>query len=371
MFQFILIALSVLALIVLLDCFLFFTDGKRFKLSGSFGPWLMWILFVINVFFFVSLLDPKANNCCDDSAFFSPDHKLSIYALIGLSTVSLILSHFRKNIFPPIPELLINIFLIIGIAINVFMIVHLMGSERNSAFLSLLGNLPIICMLLTCLKKNHDLALDFLKKSSSENETLKIKWFYSIIQMNPWLKFPLLGILSAPVLAIYSSLMLLFGQKPDSLIRAFTDTYFYGLSQWNHMCDNVICGGHFLCSVAALGDKKLVKPIRFGVRGGAPILCNRQLLVSNAFEEWLEDNLPLTHRVIRRNYNKVGSYIHKHYGIFQRRTVSNSVYLLMKPLEWCFLFFLYCVERNPENRIAKQYLERTTRDELEKCIATH
>ena len=36
----------------------------------------------------------------------------------------------------------------------------------------------------------------------------------------------------------------------------------------------------------------------------------------------------------------------------------------MKPLEWFFIVILYTFEQNPENRIAKQYLNPLDRKEI-------
>jgi hypothetical protein len=115
-----------------------------------------------------------------------------------------------------------------------------------------------------------------------------------------------------PVLLSLSLFLMLFGQKPDSFIRAFTDTYKHGFSQLDHLCDNVECGGHFLCSVAANGHKKLVSPKRYGIRGGGKIICNRQLLIANAFEDLIQEKTPKIHHQIRTHYNKVGDQIHRY-----------------------------------------------------------
>ena len=53
------------------------------------------------------------------------------------------------------------------------------------------------------------------------------------------------------------------------------------------------CGGHYLCSVAAKGHTQIVKPERFGVRNGGRIICNRQLLISNAFEDFDAGNVSI------------------------------------------------------------------------------
>jgi hypothetical protein len=184
------------------------------------------------------------------------------------------------------------------------------------------------------------------------------------------LKYPTLLLLCLPVVLGVTTFFLLLGQKPDSLIRAFTDTYRQGFSQLNHMCDHVDCssGGHYLCSVAALGHKKVVRPERYGIRNGRWIVCNRQLLVSNAFEELMQERFPQLHRVVRKNYNKVGGMIHRHYYIFENKFVSDFIYLLMKPLEWMFLGVLYLCDRHPEDRIEMQYLGKEERICLNKVF---
>ena len=113
---------------------------------------------------------------------------------------------------------------------------------------------------------------------------------------------------------------------------------------------------HFLCSIAAGGHTWLVKPLRTCNRWGTEIICNRQLLVANAFEEILQECLPRFHGVVRRNYNKIGRGLHKHYGIFGRAFIADAIYVLMKPAEWCFVVVLYMEDRNPESRIEWQYL---------------
>ena len=160
--------------------------------------------------------------------------------------------------------------------------------------------------------------------------------------------------------------MTLFGQKTDSIILAFTQTYYQGLSKLTPLCENVSCGEHFLCSVAANGHKNIAKPFRFGIRNGALVNCNRQLLISNAFEELIAERLPCIHLFIRRHYNKVGNQIHKYYYIFKIKLVSDIIYILMKPLEWLFIFTLYLFDSTPENRIAIQYIN----EEARKAIKT-
>jgi hypothetical protein len=145
--------------------------------------------------------------------------------------------------------------------------------------------------------------------------------------------------------------MLLFGQKPDSIITAFTNTADWTLSQ-KIPPPRIDYEGHYLCTVAACGDEKVVKPIRAGKRHGRLIVVNRQLLVANAFEDLIKERTPRFHKIVRTIYDKVGLPISKYINTKKR---SNVVYFIMKPLEWLFVIVLYTFDKNPENRIAIQY----------------
>lgn len=130
------------------------------------------------------------------------------------------------------------------------------------------------------------------------------------------------------------------------------------------------CGGHYLCSVAANGHNQIVRPQRLGIRNGAYIICNRQLLISNAFEELIQEKLPFIHKITRKHYNKIGNFVRRYYHFFNNKLVSDAVYFLMKPLEWFFLVTLYTFDKKPENRIAIQYLSKHDRQTLLKLSAT-
>ena len=159
-----------------------------------------------------------------------------------------------------------------------------------------------------------------------------------------------------PIFIIITIILTLFGQHTDSLVKVFTDTATWHLSQKIHapILPHVDHGGHYLCTVAANGSPNIVKPIRYGKRGGKRIIVNRQLLVANAFESLLEDYLPKFHKVIRRNYDKYGLDLSRK---INTPRLSNLTYILMKPLEWLFLVCLYLFDVNPEKRISIQYAE--------------
>lgn len=154
-----------------------------------------------------------------------------------------------------------------------------------------------------------------------------------------------------PFLILILCILQIFGQYPDSMIKVFTDTTTWTLSQKSHppFLDHQ---GHYLCTVAACGSPQLVKPQRIGFRHGYPIIVNRQLSVANAFENVIETKFPKTHRIIRKNYDKYGYPLSKK---ITSRFGSNLTYLLMKPLEWLFLIFIYVFSMKPEELILKQY----------------
>ena len=101
-----------------------------------------------------------------------------------------------------------------------------------------------------------------------------------------------------------------------------------------------------------------MKPQRIGYRNGNLIICTRQLLISNAFEDLIETKFPKIHRFIRKNYNHVGSFIHKYYGVFEIKWFSDLIYWMMKPAEWVFLVTLYLFDHEPESRIERQYVKK-------------
>ncbi|MDJ1501889.1 DUF6688 domain-containing protein [Xanthocytophaga agilis] len=353
------IFLSLPSLLLIIDFIWYLTKKKRLL-----GTLLVRILEIVSMLglplLYIAVLDfDLKNDCCGDSATFSPEHRLSIYLLIVLCTIAYFYASYRTHIAPPILEVTVNILLLIAIILNILMLFHL-----NEAWLGPIGNLPVILLCMHMLIKNHQLFLDYAQtmKNNSKHGIEKIAWM--ILSMPLLSKVPVLLVLSLPLLVILSAILLLFGQKQDSFIRAFTDTYKHGFSQLDYMCENVTCGGHFLCSVAAKGHPELVKPQRLGVRQNAPILCNRQLLVANAFEELIQEKMPATHRLIRHGYNKVGDVVHKYYSIFNNRYVADTIYILMKPLEWLFVTVLYTFDLKPENRIAQRYLSQEHRKQL-------
>ena len=343
---------GLLLLYVAVNFLMYLASGERFG-SSIFFKFIEFGVVLGLPLLYIGVLDwDMSNDCCSDSATFSPKHRLTIYALITVCMMAYFYSSFKSDdIAPPLVEILVNVVLIIGIALNIAIAIHV-------APFSVIGNLPIVLLFIMQLVKNQRMLMNHIQEGDFKTNrgVNRIAWY--VLSLNIWVKFPVLLLLCLPVLFVLISVLLLFGQKPDSVIRAFTDTYKHNLSQLDYLCQDVICDSHFLCSVAAGGHQKLVKPQRLGKRGGKLIICNRQLLIANAFEEVIQEQFPLFHRFIRHHYNKVGNLVHRYYGIFTNKYVADLVYIMMKPLEWLFLVFLYLFDRQPENRIAKQYTDK-------------
>ncbi len=183
-----------------------------------------------------------------------------------------------------------------------------------------------------------------------EESTVKQGWLYRTV--NAFSKYTvLIFVCLFFVIAVFEVLFILFGQGLDAPIKAFTDTADWTFSK-QIPPPPMEYDGHYLCTVAAGGHKKVVKPLRYGRRRGQTIIVNRQLCIANAFEDFIKEKMPRIHKLVRNFYDTHGYPLSKHITTPGRADV---VYILMKPLEWCFLGFLYLFDVRPEERISRQY----------------
>lgn len=178
--------------------------------------------------------------------------------------------------------------------------------------------------------------LNFADKILSNSKLWPI---YAIVFM-----FPLLGIIIG--------ILLLFGQAPDSVIKAWTETADWTLSL-KEAPQNIEYDEHYLCTVAAGGHRKVVKPVRKGIRHGHEVIVNRQLCIANAFEQILEEKTPRFHKLVRGVYDRYGFPVAR---LIKSKWIADIIYIMMKPLEWIFLMVIYMSDVHPENRIATQYM---------------
>lgn len=178
------------------------------------------------------------------------------------------------------------------------------------------------------------------------------KFFYKINSLSKYTTAVFITLFF--IMAIIEIIFVIAGQGLDAPIKAFTDTADWTFSKQTPP-PPIEYDGHYLCTVAAGGHKKIVKPLRFGTRRAETIVVNRQLCIANAFEELIQEKFPSFHRRIR--------YLYDTYGYPLSRVITSPlradfIYIIMKPLEWVFLLFIYMVDLRPEKRIEKQYILR-------------
>ena len=271
----------------------------------------------------------------------SSEHTLTLAVLFAVAVIGHIcLRSIPQNKRPPLFSALCISSIYIGCALCVLWCIQISGS---SFFLFLF---PINYIILSF----RVIACEVLSADKTAEEQTKMPRISAFLHNKSSL--PVLALLLLiPLLGIIAVILLLFGQEPDSAIKLWTETADWTMSQ-KIAPENLPRDGHYLCTVAAEGHKKLVKPLRTGKRHGHEITVNRQLCVANAFEQLLSERAPHLHRAIRNFYDKTGYPIAKH---IKTPLAADIVYIIMKPLEWLFLLVLYLFDTKPENRIATQY----------------
>lgn len=312
----------------------------------------------------------------------SREHVLTVIAfwIVGLLCYGYLKSKREKA--APLAAVLSMAGVYLGIAINVLIVVQLYGSAAaESPFENFI--FPDVLLMMLVPLNYILLAVDLLVRTvrsqsrkvrenqrTEEAEEMETRQPYKSRILNDcnrmlsesenWALYSLL--LALPLLCLIVTVLLLFGQKPDSMIRAFTETSDWTLSV-KISPPPVTADAHYLCTVALQGHEELVRPTRMGLRRGEKIVVNRQLCVANAFEQLLEERTPRFHRALRNFYDTYGYPISRH---IKTPFTADLIYLVMKPLEWIFLMILYLFDEKPENRIAWQYLPPDFRQKVEK-----
>ena len=272
----------------------------------------------------------------------------TFFTLAALTLLALIIySYWDANSLSP----LANVFCISGILGGVVLLLVFDNQLQVASFHTFFLLIYSIHLLWVRIKEWQEDRTEI----SYENHLLQ--WLHQLLNKSrnwPWLAV----LVALPTLALVVLVLMLFGQQPDSMIKAWTNTADWAFSQ-KIPHQNLIIDEHYLCTVAAGGHENVVKPQRMGVRHGHPVVVNRQLCIANAFEQVLEEKTPRFHRFLRRNYDRYGYPFAKH---IKKKWAMDLIYYLMKPLEWLFLLVLYLVDRKPENRIAMQYIKPIPED---------
>ena len=282
---------------------------------------------------------------------------VAMAAVVGYFAVN----YIPLNKMPPLTLVLGMAAMYMGTVESVVWGIQVFRGESFDLFLLLL---PLNCLLLTARTVSHKMWewRQLLETDAARRERYQ-EGSGVLHACNRFLarseRWPLAAfLLMWPLLGIVIGILLLFGQKPDAVIRAFTETSDWNLSQ-RVAPQNIYYDEHYLCTVAAGGHEKIVKPKRLGVRHGHQVIVNRQLCVANAFEQVLEERTPRFHRAVRHFYDTCGFPVAR---LIHSKYAADLVYFLMKPLEWIFLIVLYLTDVNPENRIAVQYTGKSLKD---------
>ena len=272
----------------------------------------------------------------------------TFFTLAALTLLALIIYSYRDaNSLSP----LANVFCISGILGGVVLLLVFDNQLQVASFHTFFLLIYSIHLLWVRIKEWQE------DRTEISYENRLLQFFHKLLNKSrnwPWLAV----LVALPTLALVVLILMLFGQQPDSMIKAWTNTADWAFSQ-KIPPQNLIIDEHYLCTVAAGGHEKVVKPQRMGVRHGHPVVVNRQLCIANAFEQVLEEKTPRFHRFLRRNYDRYGYPFAKH---IKEKWAMDLIYYLMKPLEWLFLLVLYLVDRKPENRIAMQYIKPIPED---------
>lgn len=273
---------------------------------------------------------------------------IEIIAIVG-AVGFLVLLFSSANKLPPLISIFSIASLILG---NIFQVVFFIQLIPNSQTLFFFIYHLQLLILSASLIRTHvrEQVAQAKEKCMQQSRKRLFRGLYRV--MSKVSRYNLL--VFAALLVIIGLLEIIFvlcGQGLDAPIKVFTDTADWTFSQQTPP-PPMYYDGHYLCTVAAGGHRKVVKPLRYGTRLGETIVVNRQLCVANAFEDYIKEKLPRFHRFIRGAYDKYGYPVSKHITTPLR---ADIVYFLMKPLEWAFVVFLYLFDVQPEKRISRQY----------------
>ncbi len=270
--------------------------------------------------------------------------------LCCIAIAGYVVLRFLRNKLSPILASLCYGGIFMGFCLTIVLTIQLFA--KTDTIVSFLLLLFAYNFVLCSVRLIRDTALEFSQKLLETNYENKVLQLCKRLVSGSVSYVTFSFLLSVPMLILAIIILMLFGQQPDSFIKMFTETADWTLSQ-KIPPPRLDYEGHYLCTVAACGDEKVVKPLRAGKRHNELIVVNRQLLVANAFEDLIAEKTPTLHKIVRNIYDRVGLPVSKYINTKRR---SNLVYFIMKPLEWLFVFCLYFFDKNPEDRIHKQYL---------------
>lgn len=289
-------------------------------------------------------------------------HMITVLVLSAISIIGYAILRINKTRLTPLISVICLSTILVGILLSIIYIIQLSKNafpHNISAYIPfdvfymMLFPLNYIICSIRLIRQVIGLHLEKLKVDDVKYRNKFLLFCQQVlVRSTGW--YTLAFTVMIPLLLFLIIILVLFGQMPDAVVRAFTETSDWTLSQ-KISPPPIQYEGHYLCTVALNGHRNIVKPIRVGVRHDVKILVNRQLCVANAFEQLIKENIPVFHKYVRYIYDKYGYPISKHISTPLR---ADIIYFAMKPLEWLFLITLYLFDEKPENRIAMQYTDK-------------
>lgn len=285
--------------------------------------------------------------------FLSSDYRSNIVLLTVLGLVSLaVLSALNGRELPPLVSALLTALTAVGLALFTLVNVQLLKNFRPIHIMLWLYVLDLYLVAARRVRQSIESQVRRARERQTQFRSKASERLHKLMTRVSGMT-ALSFLLILPVVLVFEVMYIIFGQGADGFIKAFTETADWTFSQQTPP-PPIDYEGHYLCTVAAGGHRKVVKPLRYGIRRGERIVVNRQLLTANAFEDMIKERFPGFHRAVRSFYDKHGYPISRH---IKTQLRADIVYVLMKPLELIFITALYLFDTEPENRIAVQYSE--------------
>ena len=285
--------------------------------------------------------------------FLSSDYRSNIVLLTVLGLVSLaVLSALNGRKLPPLVSALLTALTAVGLVLFTLVNVQLLKNFRPIHIMLWLYVLDLYLVAARRVRQSIESQVRRARERQTQFRSKASEGLHKLMTRVSGMT-ALSFLLILPVILVFEVIYIILGQGADGFIKAFTETADWTFSQQTPP-PPVDFEGHYLCTVAAGGHRKVVKPLRYGIRRGERIVVNRQLLTANAFEDMIKERFPGFHRSVRSFYDKHGYPISRH---IKTQLRADIVYVLMKPLELIFITALYLFDTEPENRIAVQYSE--------------
>lgn len=357
----VLIPILIITPIILFFYFCFKSIKILRKNSNTFiFEYFIFTLYIISIFIFaIGFLSSGASYkmaIAPNKSGYSPlgyEHILTLLVFFTLFLVSCRIIWLKGRNIPPLILVLALVFLIIGTLISLAILIQVLSiepSNTNNECAWLFAITPILSIIISVLLFLKIINEETMVSNKRQYQNKILNFLNTTLAKTQYQPIWVV-VLLIPIFIIITLILTLLGQDTNAMAKVFTETSTWHFSQQTHppYLDHQ---GHYLCTVAACGNPKIVRPIRFGNRHVKVIIVNRQLMIANAYEEMIQDYLPKFHKLVRTIYDNYGYSFSKHINTPMR---SNIIYFVMKPLEWFFLLKLYLFCKVPETKINNQY----------------